>query len=80
MGYINKDELLAAIGEENGELWTVKGIKAVIDGLSSAEPEIIRCKDCTRFEKRGCNLVDGLNIAKADSFCSYAERKGEQNG
>ena len=40
------------------------------------QPEIIRCKDCTRFEKkRGCNLVEGLNIAKPDSFCSYAERR-----
>ena len=38
--------------------------------------EVIRCKDCTRFDKkRGCNLVEGLNIAKPDSYCSYAERK-----
>lgn len=43
------------------------------------QPEIIRCKDCTRFDKRrGCNLIDGLNIAKPDSFCSYAVGKGEQ--
>ena len=38
--------------------------------------EIVRCKDCKRFDKRrGCNLVEGLNIAKSDSFCSYAERR-----
>lgn len=48
--------------------------------LPSAQPEIIRCKDCTRFDKkRGCNLVEGLNIAKADSFCSWAERRGEED-
>ena len=37
---------------------------------------VVLCKDCARFDKkRGCNLVDGLNIAKTDSFCSYGERK-----
>lgn len=37
---------------------------------------VVRCKDCARFDKkRGCNLVEGLNIAKTDSFCSYGERK-----
>lgn len=40
------------------------------------QPEIVRCRECTRFDKkRGCNLVEGLNVAKTDSFCSYAERK-----
>ena len=47
-----------------------------IEALPSVQPEIIRCKDCTRFEKkRGCNLVEGLNVAKSDSYCSYAERR-----
>ena len=43
--------------------------------------EVVRCKDCARFDKkRGCNLVEGLNIAKTNSFCSYGERKdGEQH-
>ena len=42
---------------------------------------VVRCKDCARFDKkRGCNLVDGLNIAKTDSFCSYGERKDGDNG
>lgn len=41
--------------------------------------EVVRCKDCTRFDpRRGCNLVEGLNIAKADSFCSYGERKTDE--
>lgn len=48
-------------------------------GTGTLKGELVRCKGCTHFEKRrGCNLVDGLNIAKPDSFCSYAERKGEQ--
>ena len=42
---------------------------------------VVRCKDCARFDKkRGCNLVEGLNIAKTDSFCSYGERKDGDNG
>ena len=49
-----------------------------LENLPSTQPEIVQCKDCTRFEKkRGCNLVEGLNIAKTDSFCSYGERKDD---
>ena len=41
--------------------------------------QVIRCKDCTRFDKKkGCNLVEGLNIAKADSFCSYGIRREDE--
>ncbi len=44
--------------------------------LPPTQPEIIRCKDCTRYEKKwGCNLVEGLNVATAECFCSYAERR-----
>ena len=53
--------------------------KTYVEQLPSAQPEIIRCKDCTRFDKkRGCNLVEGLNVAKSDSFCSYAERREDE--
>lgn len=40
--------------------------------------EVVRCKDCTRYEKKNgrCNLVEGLNVATANSFCSYGEKKG----
>ena len=52
----------------------------VIEGalleLPSAQSEIVRCKDCTRYEKkRGCNLVEGLNIATENCFCNYGERR-----
>lgn len=48
-----------------------------ISGLPSAQSEIIYCKDCTRYEKKNgrCNLVEGLNVATANSFCSYGEKK-----
>lgn len=55
-------------------------VEQIVDRLrndpESEWVEIVRCKDCTRFdERRGCNLVEGLNIAKPDSYCSYAERR-----
>ena len=53
--------------------------KHMIADARSVQPEIIRCKNCTRFDKKkGCNLVEGLNIAKADSFCSYGERREDE--
>ena len=55
---------------------TTEAINVAIKALE--QQEIIRCKDCERFdERRGCNLVEGLNIAKTDSYCSYAERREE---
>ena len=52
----------------------IEALRMAVSALQ--QPEIVRCKDCTRFdERRGCNLVEGLNIAKPDSYCSYAERK-----
>lgn len=57
----------------------VDGIEFCISCLStmpSAQPEIIRCKDCARYDKkRGCNLTDGLNVATENCFCSYGERR-----
>jgi len=44
--------------------------------LPSAEPDIIRCKDCRRYNRRPCGLVNWYN-GKED-FCSRAERRGEE--
>ena len=53
--------------------------------LPSAQPEIIRCKECKHRDKYGCckywkGLAMGdIPIATDDyDFCSYAEQKGEQ--
>ena len=42
--------------------------------LPSAEPEVIRCKDCKYWISDGCKEVGCME----DDFCSYAERRGEQ--
>ncbi len=44
--------------------------------LPSAQPEIIRCKDCRRYGRDDCFMkVQMLWELKPDDFCSYAERK-----
>ena len=48
-----------------------------VRNLSSAEPEIIRCKDCKHRSKSGlCNMwsVFGTVTTDDDMFCSYGER------
>lgn len=46
-------------------------------GTGTLQGELVRCGDCTRYEKKNgrCNLAEGLNVATANSFCSYGERK-----
>ena len=55
------------------------------DAKTSAQPEIIRCKDCKHYyfadnriplEQRYTCALDG-DRWKPDSFCSFAERKEE---
>ena len=48
-----------------------------VRNLPSAEPEIIRCKDCKHRSKSGlCNMwsVFGTVTTDDDMFCSYGER------
>ena len=59
-------------------MWT-GGIVDAIDmviGVPSAEPEIIRCKDCRYTDEYGvCQSSKGLAIQDDDDFCSHAERR-----
>ena len=64
-------------GEKAISLDTVGAIKT----LPSAQPEIIRCKDCKHSEhwyrdRRRCFLwsEDGISVFD-DGFCNYAERR-----
>lgn len=61
-----------------------KGIMEYIDEVPSAQPEIIRCKDCKNSEhwyadRRRCFLwsEDGVSVFD-DGFCNYAERRMEE--
>ena len=53
----------------------------VLEQLPSAQPEIIRCKDCKKnphWEWVGCPMT-GKNTRKPDDFCSYAERRTDDS-
>lgn len=50
----------------------------ILAHLPSAQPEIIRCKDCKHYLRLyGCKHIDGMVTAQEDGFCSYAERKAD---
>ncbi len=56
---------------------------SAIENLPSAQPEIIRCRDCKWFGKIGCavQIVDESDRPLKNDFCSFAERRtdGVQN-
>ena len=57
-----------------------RGVEKVIKALPSAQPEIIRCKDCKHYEwdklnDAYCCLKWGYNFPNEDDFCSRAERR-----
>lgn len=54
--------------------------------LPSAQPEIIRCKDCENLQtdwiphlpdRHYCGVMDSM--MKEDDFCSYAERRTDDS-
>lgn len=63
-------------------------IIGVLEELPSAEPEIIRCKDCKWFRKEyGWNCIEytvcGVSpthhpIRTEEDFCSHAERRTDE--
>ena len=47
-----------------------------IEQMPSAQPAIIRCKDCKHYlYPHGCGHIDGMVTAQEDGHCSYAERR-----
>ena len=55
---------------ESGCWIRYKMFERVIDSMPSAEPEIIRCKDCLMHGF--CRFEQGLGL---DGYCSHAERR-----
>lgn len=52
-----------------------KSLIDLLEDLSSAQPEIVRCRDCKHYDSRPCGIVDWWNTA--DDYCSRAEMRGE---
>lgn len=55
-------------------------LQECIRKLPSAEPEIIRCKDCKWFGDFGCaiRIVDDTDKPTENDYCSFAERKSNE--
>lgn len=65
-------------GEER-ERNALKQAAEEIKGLPSAQPEIIRCKECRYVDEDGvCQNSKGLAIQDDDDYCSFAERTTDE--
>lgn len=61
-------------------VWSLK----ILEDLPSAQPEIIRCKDCkynsnTCGNYVNCDIIPQMFGRTTDNFCSYAERRTDGN-
>jgi len=57
--------------------WTVDACVDMIRKLPSAQPEIIRCKDCKHWD--GVDTCDVIDAPVWDNdFCSMAERRTDE--
>ena len=71
-------------GKDPSQIWDTADIEVWVNALPSAQPEIIRCKDCKHSEhwyrdKSRCFLwhEEGIDVFK-DGFCNYAERRTDE--
>lgn len=58
-GYITDDDKL-----------TLEGMGIAVSELPSAQPEIVRCKDCKHFEYDHVENVDGIPLIVAHEICT----------
>lgn len=60
--------------------WVFDALTEALEHLPSAQPEIIRCKDCRHWRERGlCGIWDQY-ISNGDFYCGCAEKEGEADG
>ena len=83
--YISRQEAIDALREElkKSPTTAIRAMSA-IKILPSAQPEIIRCKDCKHYKayedtgRLACHYVIGGTVVRnLDDFCSRAERREE---
>lgn len=57
----------------------VDALQNILSELPSAQPEIIRCKDCRWWlPPHGCNDTAGLIYTTENAFCNFAERRTDE--
>ena len=86
---IYRQDAIEALGEEppvwydgideisEQEQW--RRDRAAIEAVPSAQPEIIRCKECKWFGEEGCAIliVDDSDKPTENDYCTFAERREE---
>ena len=87
---ISRREAIDALAEmhcksdEDGYVWIIRSDAWWrIETLPSAQPEIIRCKDCKNWERQVVSINDGLgycsfheaSFVSCDGYCYWAERR-----
>ena len=82
---ISKQQTYKMFEGEDTVYFDANDVGSVLVSLPSAQPDIIRCKDCKHYyyadnripqEQRYSCALDG-DRWKPEDFCSYAERKTE---
>ena len=83
----DKDMVLGANPPEHQAWYKEDDIFKTLEALPSAQPEIIRCKDCKWYktnyswngkEHKVCVIEPYEPIRKGDDFCSRAERRTDE--
>ena len=71
-------DLFAILPDDDGVIRT-SAVEYVLSNLPSAQPEIVRCRDCKWFNDIGCaiRIVDDTDKPSEDDFCSFAERRND---
>jgi len=84
--HINKDgQLVHGANSKEGEpLYKAKDVYTVLNTMPSAQPEIIRCRDCKHRTSYwgNCKLLEEKYhqsvLVGCDEFCSMAERRTDE--
>lgn len=72
------DDLPSAQPDNTCKFWDSESNFCALN-RPSAQPEIIRCKDCKLFGDEKCLMCfDGYDWAEPDGYCHYAERRTDE--
>ena len=76
---ISRQDVINAFRKATADGDKVDFCVSVINDLPSAEPEIIRCKDCMYYHPSFCKIWSkfGTVRVKENGFCYKAERREE---
>ena len=84
---ISRQAAIEKISETIWDTAVANDVKTTLKELPSAQPEIIRCKDCRFFHPRSvyghglcdvhCNGIGESEVVRGTYFCADAERKEE---